>query len=89
MKIENTEVYGFQPALKAMRNPMDSWEKSDSEYEPLFHYYKLGENDKKLSQTLTKAGNEHRKHLRMIQVWSDFTLPRYIWSEMDTYKYIN
>ena len=100
MKIENTEVYGFQSAIRAMRNPMDSWNKSDSgtfdispheisdkniNYE---HFY-LGDNDIKLSQKLTKAGTEHRKHLRMIQVWADFTLPRYIHSELDTYKYIN
>jgi len=99
MKIENTEVYGFQASIRrALRNPMDSWEKSDSTIISLdelsikninHEHFSLGDNDKKLSQTLTKAGNEHRKHLRMIQVWADFTLPRYIWSEMDTYKYIN
>ncbi len=100
MKIENTEVYGFQSAIRAMRNPMDSWNKSDSgtfDISPHeindkninYEHFSLGDNDKKLSQTLTKAGTEHRKHLRMIQVWADFTLPRYIWSEMDTYKYIN
>lgn len=79
MKIEKTEVAGIQPSLRAMRNPMNSWSRSDT-----FNGVP-GPNDIGLSQKLTKAGTEHCKHLRMIQVWVDLELPRYVWSEMDTY----
>lgn len=98
MKIESTEVYGFNASLRAMRNPMDSWDKSDSRIitssfldttNKNFNIegYILGNADKKLSQSLTKSGGAHRKHLRLISVWCDITLPRYIWQEMDTYKH--
>lgn len=75
MKIENTKVAGIEIALKAMRNPKDSW-----------NHKKL--SDIKLTQSLTKAGPEHCKHLRMIQVWADMTLPRFVWQEFDTYKHV-
>ena len=98
MKIENTEVYGFDGAIRGMRNPLDSWNKSDSEIKwgeiitdnpknNNAESFVLGENDKSLAQKLTKAGSEHCKFLRQIQVWVDLTLPRYIWSEFDTYKF--
>lgn len=98
MKIENTQVYGFEVAIKAMRNPYNSWAKSDSKVVQVIspndkNYnvegFVLGEADKALSQKLSKAGTEHRKHLRLIRVWADLTLPRYIHQEMDTYKYID
>lgn len=101
MKVENTQVFGFQAALRGMRNPLDSWDKSDSMIcvydNPLYpasnnaneEYFILGDADKDLSQRLTKAGTEHCKHLRMIQVWVDITLPRYIWTEFDTYQHVN
>jgi len=82
MKIEKTNVDGFRPALRAMRNPLDSWDISDSCWEPL----KIGKNDLKLSCRLIKAGAEHRKFLRVITITVDFTLPRYVWQELDTYK---
>lgn len=98
MKIENTEVFGFKSAIRGMRNPKDSWNLSDSFCDSRLIYkydnnnfniedFCLGEADKKLSQNLTKAGTEHCKHLRLIHVWADLTLPRYIWQEFDTYKH--
>ena len=80
MKIETLEVAGFCSAIHGMRNPMDSWDKSDSSG---LH---IGENDKNLSIRLQKAGPEHCKHLRMVQVWADITAPRYWWNEFDTYR---
>lgn len=89
MKIATLFCGGFLPAMKAMRNPMDSWLKSDSRvimngatvYPPI-----IGENDRELSVRLQKAGPEHCKHLRMIMVWADITAPRYWWTEFDTYR---
>jgi len=98
MKIEHTQVFGFESALRGCRNPMDSWDKSDSSIYPKYnqqrqHYYEniekfvLGQDDKVLAQKLTKAGSEHCKFLRQIHVWVDLTLPRFIHSELDTYHY--
>jgi hypothetical protein len=98
MNIENTQVFGFEPALRAMRNPMDSWNKSDSyctdysfklpnDKNSNIEHFTLGKNDMFLSQKLSKSGGEHRKHLRLISVWCDITLPRFIWQELDTYKH--
>lgn len=91
MKFEHTEVWGFEHALRGMRNPMNSWNKSDSrivEYdltsgEPKFV---IGENDMELAKSLIKAGSEHRKFLRQIFVSVDITAPMYFWKEFDTYK---
>lgn len=89
MKFERTDVWGFEHALRGMRNPMNSWDKSDSrrEYD---HFpnpiYIIGENDMKLAKSLIKAGSEHRKFLRQIFVSVDITAPLYVWSEFDTYK---
>ncbi len=94
MLIENTEVYGFQASIRAMRNPMDSWGKSDSTITQFWmdendnvEGFVLGDTDKKLSQSLTKAGAEHCKHLRLISVWFDVTAPRFWYQEFDTYKH--
>ena len=98
MNIETLDVRGFQPALHGMRNPMNSWEKSDTytdiyeiEDPELERIYKIGEcvvgaHDKELSLRLQKAGPEHCKHLRMIMVWADITAPRFWWQEFDTYR---
>lgn len=87
MKFENTEVWGFKHALRGMRNPMNSWEKSDSLIEREFEgQLEIGKNDMKLAQTLIKAGSEHRKFLRQIFVSVDITAPLYWWKEFDTYK---
>lgn len=82
MKIENTDVSNFGSALRAMRNPMNSWDRSDSNLNAIH----IGADDLKLACKLVRGGSEHRKFLRQIIVWADFTLPRYVWQEMDTYK---
>lgn len=84
MKFENTQVFNFEGALRGMRNPKNSWAKSDSYYDD--DKYIIGENDMKLATTLTKAGSEHRKFLRQIFVSVDITAPLYWFSEFDTYK---
>lgn len=84
MKFENTEVWGFKHAFHGMRNPMDSWAKSDSNFDD---HIIIGKNDMKLAQTLIKSGNEHCKFMRMIHVAVDVTMPRYWWSEADTYHF--
>ena len=87
MKFENTEVWGFNHALRGMRNPMNSWNKSDSrlDYDVLTEDF-IGENDMKLAQQLIKAGSEHRKFMRQIFVSVDITAPLFWWKEFDTYK---
>lgn len=94
MKFENTEVWGFEHAFRGMRNPKESWNKSDSEWETHINYNKdevytkfaIGKNDLKLAQTLIRAGSEHRKFMRQIFVSIDITAPLYWWKEFDTYK---
>lgn len=97
IKIENIETYGWEAAVRGMRNPMNSWAMSDSKlmimnaediefgYEPNYEYV-VGENDLKLMHTLSKAGSDHGKFLRMITVTMDITAPLYWWKEFDTYK---
>ena len=95
IKIENTSVYGFEEAIRGMRNPMNSWSKSDSyktyiENEQTgqradFEFF-VGDNDLDLMQKLVKAGTDHRKFMRMIVVYVDVTAPLYWWAEYDTYK---
>ena len=90
MKFENTEVFNFTGALRGMRNPMESWDKSDScaVYNDNTNETKfvIGENDLQLAQKLIKAGSEHRKFTRQIFVSVDITAPLYWWKEFDTYK---
>lgn len=83
--IKTIEVSGFVGAIHGMRNPLNSWFKADSKVEN--GQFIMGENDMKLATTLIKGGAEHRKFLRMIQVQFDLNLPRYVWSEFDTYKF--
>lgn len=84
MKFQNTEVWGFEHAFRGMRNPKESWRKSDS---IIFQgCIQIGENDKKLAQSLISGGTEHRKFLRQIFVSVDITAPLYWWKEFDTYK---
>ena len=80
MQIKTLEVAGIAPAIHGMRNPMDSWDRSDTI--PGL----IGKNDKALSMKLASAGAEHAKHLRMVMVWADITAPRYWWQEFDTYR---
>lgn len=92
LKIEHTEVMGFEAAIRGMRNPMNSWEKSDSErkYESWHDmsggYFNIGPNDHDLMTRLRNAGTDHRKFMRMITVYLDITAPLYWWKEFDTYK---
>ena len=85
MKISNIETFGWQGAFRGMRNPKNSWNKSDSNFEDGNIY--IGDNDLKLASALIKGGSEHRKFLRMIHVQMDISFPRYIWSEFDTYHF--
>ena len=86
MKFEKTEVWGFEHTIRGMRNPLESWKKSDSFIKSPHNYYVIGKNDLELMQTLIKAGPEHRKFLRQIFVAVDITAPLYWWKEFDTYK---
>lgn len=91
LKIENTEVLGWEHAIRGMRNPLNSWEKSDSErkYENIRDsegYLVIGLNDLDLMKRLRNAGTDHRKFMRMIAVYVDLTAPLYWWKEFDTYK---
>ena len=84
IKIENVNVYGWEPAIRGMRNPMNSWDKSDTIFDG--DKWCLGDNDLKLMQQLSAAGNDHAKFLRMLVVTMDITAPLYWWKEFDTYK---
>lgn len=86
MKFENTEVFNFKSAFRGMRNPKESWDKSDSSGSSLYKDFFLGDNDMKLAQSLIRAGSEHRKFMRQIFVSVDITAPLYWWKEFDTYK---
>lgn len=99
IKIESVEVVGWEAAIRGMRNPMNSWDKSDSKYfndpiydeaHPMFIHdnpiFSLGPNDKDLMKRLRNAGTDHRKFMRMIVVYVDITAPLYWWKEFDTYK---
>lgn len=100
MKIENIEVYGFRSALRGMRNPMESWAKSDSTFDGMScvdpcwdptimitcEMPTIGPNDMQLALSLIKGGGAHRKFLRQIMVVWDIAIPRMIWQEYDTYK---
>lgn len=86
MNIKTLEIAGIYPALQGMRLPMMSRAKSDT-IPNVGGVCTIGEADMGLCKRLIKGGNEHAKYLRMIQVWADVDMPRYIWSEMDTYKF--
>ena len=104
IKIEKTEAYGWEAAIRGMRNPMNSWDKSDSYFmcesgpcEQCEHEndgrcsywgkeYTIGKNDLALMKKLVKAGSDHSKFMRMINVTCDITAPLYWWAEYDTYK---
>ena len=88
MKFEKTEVWGFEHAIRGMRNPFESWCSSNSSYiDKRFNdQFYIGKNDLSLMQKLIKAGSEHRKFMRQILVSVDITAPLYWWKEADTYK---
>ena len=95
IKITDTQIFGWEAAIRGMRNAMNSWKKSDSyrsrgmlinedRYEAPGFY--IGPNDLNLMKKLCKAGTDHRKFMRMITVYVDITAPLYWWKEFDTYK---
>lgn len=90
LRIERTETYGWEAAIRGMRNPLNSWERSDSKYhggegiERINNY--VGYYDMELMRRLIKAGDADSKFLRMIHVSADITAPLYWWKEFDTYK---
>ena len=96
IKLEKTEVMGWDHAIRGMRNPKNSWEKSDSgfcdtigdKYGNIIkpENYRVGPNDYDLMTRLRNAGTDHRKFMRMITVYVDITAPLYWWKEFDTYK---
>lgn len=87
MKFENTEIWGFKHALRGVRNPLESWHKSDSYVDTFNGKFMVGKNDLKLAQTLIKADSpSHRKFMRQIFVSVDIAAPLYWWKEMDQYK---
>lgn len=81
IKIENCDVCGFETAIRGMRNPMNSWDKSDSD-----PFNGIGNNDLELMKKLVNAGSDHRKFMRFITVTVDVNAPLYWWKEYDTYK---
>ena len=101
MEFKNTDVWGFEHALRGMRNAMESWDKSDSKYwlpneyidenvcgdDVQWTLYHIGKKDMSLAQTLLRAGNADSKYMRMIHVSVDVDMPRYWWSEADTYHF--
>ena len=86
IKVEKIDVNGFEAAIRGMRNPMNSWDRSDSCYETYGISYIVGKNDLRLMHKLFLGGPEHRKFMRMIHVSMDITAPLYWWKEFDTYK---
>ena len=100
LKIENVDIVGWETAIRGMRNPMNSWEKSDTfffcpsqgdirkigEGPNLELMSEIGPNDAGLMMKLRNCGTDHRKFMRMITVYMDITAPLYWWKEYDTYK---
>ena len=100
IKFEHPEVWGWEHAIRGMRNPMNSWDKSDSRFnydieaapvgdeDPQYIHIDatIGYNDLSLMRRLIRAGSSHRKFLRQIFVSVDITAPLYWWKEFDTYK---
>lgn len=101
IKIENEEIFGWEAAIRGMRNPMNSWSGSDSIFCKKGDCIKckmndvcgserldfdIGHNDNELMLKLSKSGTAHRKYMRMITVYVDITAPLYWWKEFDTYK---
>lgn len=84
--VEKTEVFNFEGAIRGMRNPLNSWDRSDSVFAENPDDFVVGPNDMGLMQKLVKAGSEHRKFMRQIIVCVDITAPLYWWKEFDTYK---
>ncbi len=85
IEIKNTSVMNFENAIRGARNPLNSWNRLDSEYDENGNFV-LGPNDLDLAKRLANAGSDHRKFMRMIFVSVDINAPLYWWKEFDTYK---
>lgn len=85
LTVANSEVMNMKNAMRGARNPLNSWNRSDSYYNEKGEYV-LGENDLSLAVRLRLAGSDHRKFLRQVFVSVDITAPMYWWKEYDTYK---
>lgn len=88
IEIKNVETFGWCASLRGMRNPLNSWEKSDSIFNAGFSSdsFIVGENDLKLMKNLSKAGSDHGKYLRYLIVQLDLNAPLYFWKEFKTYR---
>ena len=98
IEVSRARVYGWEPAIRGARNPMNSWAKSDTDFsygavtgtvkccDTEIEYPLLGQNDLTLLTRLANAGPDHGKFLRMIKVYIDANAPFYWWKEYDTYK---
>lgn len=86
IQIDKVEVFGWEAAIRGMRNSFNSWDKSDSCYNADSGRYEVGPADIELMDRLSRSGSSHAKFLRYINVTLDITAPRYWWAEMDTYK---
>lgn len=96
IKVEHIEVFNLEGAIRGMRNPLNSWDKSDSYYDFVEDpsiinpndevKWVIGDNDLALARKLCRAGSDHRKFLRQIMVSMDITAPLYWWKEFSTYK---
>ena len=86
IQIDKVEVFGWEAAIRGMRNSFNSWDKSDSRYNADSGKYEVGPADIELMDRLSRSGPSHAKFLRYINVTLDITAPRYWWAEMDTYK---
>lgn len=90
IKIEHVETFGWETAVRGLRNPLNSWERADSsslkDYEGYSIGYMVGPDDKRLMTSLVKAGTDHSKFMRMIGIGMDITSHQVWWAEFDTYK---
>ena len=87
IKVENIDVWGWEHAIRGMRNPMKSWDKSDTSFDMITgKIITMGEKDLELMHNLYEAGSSHRKFMRQLFVSMDITAPLYWWKEFDTYK---
>lgn len=92
LKVDQIETWGWDAAIRGMRNPMNSWDKSDSMYAVkdsiyvVLNRYMVGANDETLMKRLVAAGPDHSKFMRMLHIQMDITAPMYWWKEFDTYR---
>ena len=98
LEIKNFDVYGFENAIRGARNPMNSWDRMDSEFQMKWKnpyddddmegeiVLDIGPNDMDLLKRLNAGGPVHAKYRRMIVAYMDITAPLYWWKEFDTYK---